>query len=140
MKIPHWLKRSTRSEEYLDSASQWREMRDSNPDILVLEDNREKHGEDFVRVDHTANRYYRCSRFDFSVVSSEYQYRIEGTKVLARLIEKSEDSLGTGIQESVKDNVVLESEIPESALPSLREIEIVNTGRKWSGTSRFRPW
>ena len=122
MKIPHWLKRSMPPEEHLDSGSIVRKMLYSNPDILVLEDNRVKFRRDFVRVDQTEKRYYRSWFESPRTVVSEYEYRIEGTKVLARLIEEFEDEPGIGSRHWVKDNVVLESEIPESEL--CREITV----------------
>jgi len=57
------------------------------------------------------NHFRTDYRFDTYQTKSLYEYRLEGTDVLCRLIENQYEDIGVPKQNDVRDGVVLESEI-----------------------------
>lgn len=66
-----------------------------------------------VRLDRAKKRYhFRSHPEDYEgIYKAVYEYRLEGTRVLQRLIDEQSDAIGQDRQHSVRDNVIQEVEI-----------------------------
>ncbi|HZL68530.1 MAG TPA: hypothetical protein VFC29_14510 [Candidatus Limnocylindrales bacterium] len=97
---------------------------EDDPDTLVLEDSSNWFAE--ARVDR-ARKCYRLHSYpsdDHAIISdSDYEYRIDGTRVCERLLYDSFDYYGE-VEERVKDNIVLAGRLDAEALSRFRsEVE-----------------
>jgi hypothetical protein len=95
-----------------------------DPDELIL-DPGEWYSE--IRLNRGQKRYHSYGHTPDcdGIFDSDYEYRIEGTKVFERLLEDQSDHYGI-VEFAVKDNVVLEHEIRQHAGDSDGKLGIYN--------------
>lgn len=88
------------------------ENEDDDPDSLVLEDGiNDVYLEiQISRNNKTFKWYYHTSDYSYNS-ETVYEYKFDGFKLSVRVLESKNDSIGSGEEFEIKDNVIMENDI-----------------------------